>query len=46
LRRAIEENVTIRDDGLGIEAEEVLKKLRRSLTCSQIVVSRAISKFV
>ena len=46
LRRAVEKDVAIRDDGLGIEAEEVLEELRRSLTCSQIVVSGAISKFV
>lgn len=46
LWRVVKKDVTVRDDGLRIEPEKVLKELRRSLTCSQSVVSGLMSKFV
>jgi len=46
LWRDVEKDVTVRDDGLRIEPEEVLEELRRSLACSQSVVSGTVSKFV
>ena len=46
LRRVVEKNVTIRDDGLGIEPEKILEELRRSLTYIQSVVSETVSKLV
>lgn len=46
LRRVVEKDVTIRDDGLRVEPEEVFEELRRSLTYIQSVISKFISKFV
>jgi hypothetical protein len=46
LRRVVDEDVTIRDDRLGIESKEILEELGRSFTCRESVVSGSMSKSV
>jgi len=46
LWRVVDEDVAARMDGLGVESEEVVQELGRSLTCCEIMVSECMSKVI